>query len=231
MKLNLLHHHYFTGGPHVFDCFSSEIDNYLLSNIIYVIFLIVCLLSTEYIRVGIRLPFRGGPTCVFPGTRVSRARPASATLLIRRPPLQVCTKTLSPSFDEEFIFDVPRLATIPDLTLEVLIYDYDQFSRDECIGAVHLALAQLELAGGVTATVRKGISAVSARKEEVRAKLSSSLIRPRCICIRALKNVSCTDQRYINLFYFIFIFIFILFLFLFYFSFSFILFIYGTMLT
>ncbi len=56
---------------------------------------------------------------------------------------KVHRKTTNPIFDEEFIFEV-----LPEVlhtqTLELLVYDYDQFSRHECIGQVKVAFEDLD---------------------------------------------------------------------------------------
>ncbi|XP_067660988.1 synaptotagmin-1-like [Haliotis asinina] len=53
-------------------------------------------------------------------------------------------KTVNPEFEEEFVFEVsPHKLAVT--TLEVLLYDYDQFSRDECIGQVHVPLELVDL--------------------------------------------------------------------------------------
>ena len=43
--------------------------------------------------------------------------------------------TLHPEFEEEFMFDASP-HNLKKRTLEILVYDFDQFSRDECIGQV-----------------------------------------------------------------------------------------------
>lgn len=53
-------------------------------------------------------------------------------------------KTVSPVFDEEFIFELKERHQ-DTAVLEILLYDYDQFSRDECIGSVHVPLKSLDL--------------------------------------------------------------------------------------
>lgn len=73
-------------------------------------------------------------------------------------------KTLSPEFSEEFIFDVPS-PQLASLTLEILLYDFDNFSRDECIGQVQLPLAGVDLTEKVT--LWKGISVYNQRELEV----------------------------------------------------------------
>ena len=78
---------------------------------------------------------------------------------------KVHKKTLNPEFEEEFIFEVGPME-INLRTLELLIYDYDQFSRDECIGQVHLPLDLVDLKDKVT--LWKGLSAYEKKKEEVR---------------------------------------------------------------
>ena len=57
---------------------------------------------------------------------------------------KVHRKTQCPEFKESFVFEVPE----PDIhrqTVRIYLYDYDQFSRDECIGIASLRLAKLDL--------------------------------------------------------------------------------------
>ena len=84
----------------------------------------------------------------------------------RKTQLQTRThrKTVCPEFNEEFMFAVLP-ADLPSRTVEILIYDYDQFSRDECIGQVHLPMENLDLSEKVT--LWKGISAFEKKDKEV----------------------------------------------------------------
>ncbi|PIK60829.1 putative synaptotagmin-5-like [Apostichopus japonicus] len=57
---------------------------------------------------------------------------------------RVQRKTITPEFKESFVFEVPE----PDIhrqTINIQLYDYDQFSRDECIGLAMLPLANVDL--------------------------------------------------------------------------------------
>lgn len=54
---------------------------------------------------------------------------------------RVHKKTLNPEFEEEFIFDVPA-TELSSRTLEILMFDYDQFSHDECVGQIQFPLEQ-----------------------------------------------------------------------------------------
>lgn len=47
-------------------------------------------------------------------------------------------------FDEDFVFEV-RPATLGRHTLEVLLYDFDAYSRHYTIGGVQLSLANIDL--------------------------------------------------------------------------------------
>lgn len=47
-------------------------------------------------------------------------------------------------FDEDFVFEV-RPATIGRRTLEVLLFDFDAYSRHVVIGGAQLALAHVDL--------------------------------------------------------------------------------------
>ncbi|KAH8377905.1 hypothetical protein KR093_007826, partial [Drosophila rubida] len=53
-------------------------------------------------------------------------------------------KTLSPVFDEHFVFEVTA-GVIDKRTLEILLYDFDAYSRHVCIGGSKLHLAHLDL--------------------------------------------------------------------------------------
>ncbi|XP_034100136.1 synaptotagmin-1 [Drosophila sulfurigaster albostrigata] len=53
-------------------------------------------------------------------------------------------KTLSPVFDEHFVFEVTA-GVIDKRTLEILLYDFDAYSRHVCIGGTKLHLAHLDL--------------------------------------------------------------------------------------
>ena len=64
-------------------------------------------------------------------------RSASAQSKIHR-------KTVNPVFEEEFIFEL-KDSQMEKAVLEILVYDYDQFSRDECIGVVRTPLRSLDL--------------------------------------------------------------------------------------
>jgi hypothetical protein len=51
-------------------------------------------------------------------------------------------------FDEDFVFEV-RPATIGRRTLEVLLYDFDAYSRHVCIGGLKISLAHVDLSDKV----------------------------------------------------------------------------------
>jgi len=53
-------------------------------------------------------------------------------------------KTTDPIFDEEFIFEVDP-DNVSGATLELLLFDYDQFSRHECIGQILLPLEDINV--------------------------------------------------------------------------------------
>ena len=85
---------------------------------------------------------------------------------------QVHKKTLSPEFSEEFIFDVPT-QQLAGLTLEILVYDFDHFSRDECIGQVHLPLLSIDFTEKVT--LWKGISVYNKKQLKVSVTLNLAI--------------------------------------------------------
>lgn len=51
-------------------------------------------------------------------------------------------------FDEDFVFEV-RPATIGRRTLEILLYDFDAYSRHVCIGGLKISLAHVDLSDKV----------------------------------------------------------------------------------
>ena len=106
----------------------------------------------------------------------------------RRPQLQsrVHKKTLSPEFEEEFIFEVLP-SNIDSRTLEILVYSYDQYSRDEPIGQVLLPLEQIDLTE--TAVIWKGISQPAKQKEEV------------CYCRLYIQNYSQRNGPLVHKYY------------------------------
>ncbi|KAF5281254.1 hypothetical protein FQA39_LY05140 [Lamprigera yunnana] len=53
-------------------------------------------------------------------------------------------KTLNPVFDEDFVFDV-RTTTLSCHILEILLYNFDAYSRHSSIGGVHIPLASIDL--------------------------------------------------------------------------------------
>lgn len=53
-------------------------------------------------------------------------------------------KTLHPIFDEEVVFDAPE-ADLRQRVLEILIFDFDHYSRHQCLGRVHLPLSEINL--------------------------------------------------------------------------------------
>lgn len=77
---------------------------------------------------------------------------------------KVQKKTLCPEFEEEFIFEVLP-AELADATLEILVFDFDQFSQDECIGQIRLPLENVDLTDRVI--LWKGISLYEKKKDEV----------------------------------------------------------------
>ncbi|XP_050389642.1 synaptotagmin-5 [Patella vulgata] len=53
-------------------------------------------------------------------------------------------KTLNPIFEEDLMFEIGA-NKLPSTVLEILVYDYDQFSQDECIGQLRVYLDSLDL--------------------------------------------------------------------------------------
>jgi len=72
-------------------------------------------------------------------------------------------------FDEDFVFEV-RPTTLGRRTLEVILYDFDAYSRHHSIGGVKLPLVHIDLSEKVT--LWKGLGPCS----EQDAKVSSNFI-------------------------------------------------------
>ncbi|KAG7205566.1 hypothetical protein KM043_007538 [Ampulex compressa] len=62
-------------------------------------------------------------------------------------------RTLNPVFDEYFIFEVAPESSLTGRTLEVLLYDFDAFSRHRGLGYVQLPLSSISETLGTTLTV------------------------------------------------------------------------------
>ncbi|XP_046414448.1 synaptotagmin-6 isoform X1 [Neodiprion pinetum] len=80
-------------------------------------------------------------------------------------------RTLNPVFDEDFVFEVIPAVAIRR-TLEVLLYDFDAFSRHHNIGCVQLPLSSVDL--GSRATITKPILRCTER--DVRAELGELMV-------------------------------------------------------
>uniref|UniRef100_A0A914QAK3 C2 domain-containing protein n=1 Tax=Panagrolaimus davidi TaxID=227884 RepID=A0A914QAK3_9BILA len=57
---------------------------------------------------------------------------------------KIYKNTSSPMIDEEFFFQVPN-GSLNSCRLEIMVFDYDQFSVDECIGYCWLTLGRLSV--------------------------------------------------------------------------------------
>jgi hypothetical protein len=73
-------------------------------------------------------------------------------------------------FDEDFVFEV-RPTTLCRRTLEVILYDFDAYSRHHSIGGVKLPLSHVDLSEKVT--LWKGLSPCS----EQDAKVSNTSLK------------------------------------------------------
>lgn len=67
-------------------------------------------------------------------------------------------------FDEDFVFEV-RPATIGRRTLELILYDFDAYSRHHSIGGVKIPLAHIDLSEKVT--LWKGLGPCSEQDAKV----------------------------------------------------------------
>lgn len=47
-------------------------------------------------------------------------------------------RTLSPVFNESFVFDIPAEEGLDNLQLQFLVYDHDRVTRNELIGKVDI---------------------------------------------------------------------------------------------
>ncbi|XP_015436736.1 PREDICTED: synaptotagmin-5 [Dufourea novaeangliae] len=52
-------------------------------------------------------------------------------------------RTLNPVFDEDFVFEVMPDSTLAGRILEILLYDFDAFSRHHCLGYIQLPLSSV----------------------------------------------------------------------------------------
>lgn len=52
-------------------------------------------------------------------------------------------RTLNPVFDEDFVFEVPPESSLAGRTLEILLYDFDAFTRHRGLGYVQLPLSSV----------------------------------------------------------------------------------------
>lgn len=70
--------------------------------------------------------------------------------------------TENPEFEEEFIFEVSN-SELSSTVLEILLFHFDQYSQDECIGQVHFSLEYVDLSEKVI--LWKGISPYEKQKQ------------------------------------------------------------------
>nr|CAD7438691.1 unnamed protein product [Timema bartmani] len=80
-------------------------------------------------------------------------------------------RTLNPVFDEDFVFEV-RPATLGRRVLEVILYDFDAYSRHHSIGGVKLPLAHIDLSEKVT--LWKGLGPCS--EQDAKAELGDLMV-------------------------------------------------------
>ncbi|XP_075214201.1 synaptotagmin alpha [Lycorma delicatula] len=80
-------------------------------------------------------------------------------------------KTLNPVFDEDFVFEV-RPTTIGRRTLELLLYDFDAYSRHHSIGGIKIPLAHIDLSDKVT--LWKGLGPCS--EQDAKAELGELMV-------------------------------------------------------
>lgn len=80
-------------------------------------------------------------------------------------------RTLNPVFDEDFVFEV-RPTALGRRTLEVILYDFDAYSRHHSIGGVKLPLAHIDLTEKVT--MWKGLGPCS--EQDAKAELGDLMV-------------------------------------------------------
>ncbi|XP_054283657.1 synaptotagmin-5 isoform X2 [Macrosteles quadrilineatus] len=80
-------------------------------------------------------------------------------------------RTLNPVFDEDFVFEV-RPAALGRRTLEIILYDFDAYSRHHSIGGVKLPLANIDLSDKVS--LWKGLGPCS--EQDSKAELGELMV-------------------------------------------------------
>ncbi|XP_046676229.1 synaptotagmin-5 [Homalodisca vitripennis] len=80
-------------------------------------------------------------------------------------------RTLNPVFDEDFVFEV-RPAALGRRSLEIILYDFDAYSRHHSIGGVKLPLANIDLSDKVT--LWKGLGPCS--EQDSKAELGELMV-------------------------------------------------------
>lgn len=73
-------------------------------------------------------------------------------------------RTLNPEFEEEFLFELPS-EELESSSLQILVYDFDQFSKDECLGKIDVQLGQIDLSE--KSVLWKGITPIEKKSKEV----------------------------------------------------------------
>ncbi|XP_033340641.2 synaptotagmin-5 [Megalopta genalis] len=56
---------------------------------------------------------------------------------------QIHRRTLNPVFEEFFVFEIMPDTTLAGRTLDILLYDFDAFSRHQCLGHVQIPLSSV----------------------------------------------------------------------------------------
>ncbi|KAG1663097.1 Synaptotagmin-C [Nymphon striatum] len=80
--------------------------------------------------------------------------------------------TVNPQFNEDFIFDVPP-EQLTSCILQIILFDYNEYSRHECMGFVELPLEHIDLSEKVT--LWKGLSPYDCQPEACGGELMISL--------------------------------------------------------
>ncbi len=87
----------------------------------------------------------------------------------RKQETRVHRKTLNPTFDETFRFEIPYGEAM-GRTLVLAVYDFDRFSKHDAIGELRLPVCQLDLACAQEAC--KELQSIQGDDKVVRKKLS-----------------------------------------------------------
>lgn len=114
-------------------------------------------------------------------------------------------RTLNPTFDEDFVFEVQPDSALNERTLEVLLYDFDAFSRHRGLGYVQVNLSEVDKQSEtsfITAPIRRygtgGFKAPPLGELMVSMSYQPSAEKLTVIIIKA-RNLPVVDDTSVNL--------------------------------